>query len=87
MKKEYLFAILLAGLMPNSLLAQAQTQTKSDKQQLKVEITDSRIDVVSGIIYSQKTKIEVWKNEKVYCSYFGCRRFRDARTHRLQERR
>lgn len=55
MKREYLLAILLAGLMPNSLLAQSQTQTKSNKQQLKIEITENRINVISGITYAQIT--------------------------------
>lgn len=49
-----LFASILAGVLPMGFQARAQA-VEHGKQTMKVEITESRIDVVSGVTYAQVT--------------------------------
>lgn len=49
-----LFASILAGVLPMGFQARAQA-VEHGKQIMKVEITESRIDVVSGVTYAQVT--------------------------------
>ncbi|WP_071149099.1 alpha/beta hydrolase [Bacteroides ndongoniae] len=53
--KKYVFASLLAGLLPTTFQASAQTAEAPGKQTLKVEITETPVDVISNVIYSQIT--------------------------------
>lgn len=54
MTRKFILTIIAITFM--SIKLQAQTvATSSDKEVMKVEITDSQIDVVSGVIYSQIT--------------------------------
>lgn len=46
---------ILTGLLSLNSYSNAQTEIKNEKQTMKVEITDTRIDVISDIIYSQIT--------------------------------
>ena len=51
--KYYIITSLLTGLLSLNSYSNAQTEIKNEKQTMKVEITDTRIDVISDIIYSQ----------------------------------
>lgn len=51
MIRKVLFTSILAGLLPMGFQANAQ----EGKQTMKVEISESRIDVVSGVTYAQVT--------------------------------
>lgn len=53
--KSFVIMFLLAGLLSVDSYAQTQNGAKHDMQTLKVDITDTRIDVISDIIYSQIT--------------------------------
>lgn len=53
--KSFVMMSLLAGLLSVNSYAQTQNGAKHDMQTLKVDITDTRIDVISDIIYSQIT--------------------------------
>lgn len=53
--KSYIITSLLTGLLSLNSYSSAQTGVKNEKQTMKVEITDTRIDVISDIIYSQIT--------------------------------
>lgn len=53
--KSFVMMSLLAGLLSVNSYAQNQNEAKHDMQTLKVDITDTRIDVISDIIYSQIT--------------------------------
>lgn len=53
--KSFVMMSLLAGLLLVNSYAQTQNGAKHDMQTLKVDITDTRIDVISDIIYSQIT--------------------------------
>lgn len=53
--KSFVIMSLLAGLLSVNSYAQTQNGAKHDMQTLKVDITDTRIDVISDIIYSQIT--------------------------------
>lgn len=53
--KSFVIMSLLAGLLSVDSYAQNQNEAKHDMQTLKVDITDTRIDVISDIIYSQIT--------------------------------
>lgn len=53
--KSFVIMSLLAGLLSVNSYAQNQNGAKHDMQTLKVDITDTRIDVISDIIYSQIT--------------------------------
>lgn len=45
----------MAGLLSVNSYAQAQTHVKHEKQTIKVDVTDTPIDIVSDVIYSQIT--------------------------------
>lgn len=53
--KSFVMMSLLAGVLSVNSYAQTQNGAKHDMQTLKVDITDTRIDVISDIIYSQIT--------------------------------
>lgn len=53
--KYYIITSILTGLLSLNSYSNAQTEIKNEKQTMKVEITDTRIDVISDIIYSQIT--------------------------------
>ena len=53
--KYYIITSILTGLLSLNSYSNAQAEIKNEKQTMKVEITDTRIDVISDIIYSQIT--------------------------------
>lgn len=53
--KSYVVISLMAGLLSVNSYAQAQTHVKHEKQTIKVDVTDTPIDIVSDVIYSQIT--------------------------------
>lgn len=52
--KSFVIMSLLAGLLSVDSYAQNQNEAKHDMQTLKVDITDTRIDVISDIIVKSK---------------------------------
>lgn len=55
MRGKCLFAAILAGWLPMASQARAWTAAEQGKDTIKVEITEGRINVVSGVTYAQVT--------------------------------
>lgn len=53
--KKYVFAFVLAGLLPAGFQASAQTASPSGRQTVHIDITDNQIDVISNLTYAQIT--------------------------------
>lgn len=55
MIKNYVFVSLIAGLLTVGSQLPVLSAEENDKETIKVEITDSQIDVISGVVYAQIT--------------------------------